>query len=289
MTGDALHQLRQALSRMTADQRAALASSVRQGAPSPEDWVSRTAPTKDPRARLFCFPYAGGGAAVYRGWQNQFPDDVEVLPVQLPGREGRLHEQPFRRMDELVPALADGLAAEMDVPFAFFGHSMGALIAFELTHYLAGRGGTLPTRLFLSAFRAPHLPNPNIRIYHLPDEVLKTVLKTEGTPADVLNNDELMRKLLPTLRADFELCDTYEYVQRAPLQIPVDAFGGYDDVRVSADDIAQWRTQCSSEFTVTMLPGSHFFVNSARDLVIAAVTNKLHTSSNTNNLTELSA
>jgi len=150
----------------------------------------------------------------------------------------------------------------------FFGHSMGALVAFELARRLRSAGEPEPAHLFLAAFRAPQLPNPNIKIYHLPDEVLKTVLLKEGTPQQVLENEELMRALLPTLRADFELCDTYEYRAELPLRMPVSVFGGHQDVRVGRSDLEPWRLQAGGAFRLAMIPGSHFFLHSAQDLLL---------------------
>jgi surfactin synthase thioesterase subunit len=146
---------------------------------------------------------------------------------------------------------------------------MGALVAFELARRLRSRGQPEPVHMFLAAFRAPQLPNPNIKIYHLPDEVLMTVLLKEGTPVQVLSNNELMRALLPTLRADFELCDTYEYRVEPPLRMPVSVFGGHQDVRVSRSDLEPWRLQAAGPFRLAMIPGSHFFLHSAQDLLLS--------------------
>ncbi|MHA3024314.1 thioesterase II family protein [Mycobacterium sp. BMJ-28] len=222
----------------------------------------------DPALRLFCLPYAGGSAAVFRGWTELLPSWIQVCAVQLPGRDSRLGERPYRRLDPLIADLHQALLPLLDRPFAIFGHSMGALLGFELVRRLRRRGGPQPVHLLLAAFRAPQLPNPNIRIHHLPDEVIKTVLAKEGTPKEVLNSEELMRALLPTLRADFELCDTYEYHAEAPLGIPMSIFGGQHDVRVGKSDLQQWETQAGNGFQLTMLPGSHLFIHDARDLLL---------------------
>ena len=199
---------------------------------------------------LFCFPYAGSGASTFHRWQHLDGGDgrFRVLPVQLPGRENRLAEPPHRRMAGLVDDLVGALVTVMDRPFAFFGHSMGALIAYEVACALRSRGLPQPAYLMLSAFRAPHLPSTNIRIYHLPDEVLKIVLAKDGMAPDVLSNDALMSALLPTLRADLELCDTYEYMHRAPLDVPIAVFGGERDVRVGRNDLIGWREHTTAGF-----------------------------------------
>lgn len=229
------------------------------------------------RLRLLCFSYAGGGATVFRPWPALIADQVTVIPVQLPGREWRLEEPAYRRLDALIPDLAAALAPLLDdpTPYAIFGHSMGALIGFELTRHLRRAGRPLPQTLLLSAFRAPQLDNPNIRIYHLPDEVLTTVLAKEGTPKAILGNPDVMRVMLPTLRADFELCDTYQYRPQPPLPMPVHVFGGHDDVRVGRDDLDPWRAHTSGPFSLTMLPGPHFFLHTAQDLLLDAVNSHL--------------
>ncbi|MFH5232881.1 thioesterase II family protein [Antrihabitans spumae] len=225
--------------------------------------------------RLFCFSYAGGGSTIFRSWNERFAGHVEVCAVQLPGRESRAGQPAYRRLSSLIDDLHVAIEPLLDRPFALFGHSMGALVAFELARQLRRAGGPQPEQLLLSAFRAPQLPNPNIRIFHLPDEVLKTVLAKDGTPQEVLQNDELMKALLPTLRADFEVCETYDYVDEAPLAVPMAVFGGLHDVRVGRADLELWSAQAGADFDLTMLPGSHFFIHSAQDLLLAQLSTRL--------------
>lgn len=256
---------------LPADKRALLlarlrAEAGRSGRDTP--WFIRFTRGDAARIRLFCFSYAGGGASMFRGWREGLPPEVDVWAAQLPGRENRVAERPLRRMGPLVDALYDAITKHLDLPYAFYGHSMGALVAYELAHRLRSAGAPEPAHLFLAAFRAPQLPNPNIRIYHLPDEVLKTVLRTEGTPQHILDNEEIMRALLPTLRADIELCDTYEYRAESPLRVPISVFGGHQDVRVSRSDLEPWRAQAGGPFRLAMIPGSHFFLHSAQDLLL---------------------
>lgn len=238
-------------------------------APKSAPWFVR-ARGVDRDRRLFCFPYAGGGASVYRGWAAGLVE-AEVCAVQLPGRESRVTEPAHRRLDGLITDLQEAILPLLDRPFAFFGHSMGALVAFELTRRLRRDHQPMPDQLMLAAFRAPHLPNPNIRIHHLPDEVLKTVLRTEGTPAEVLDNAELMSALLPTLRADFELCDTYDFRPEPPLPMPVSVFGGRSDVRVGLPDLEEWRAHAGAGFELRMFAGSHFFLHTAQPQLVAAI------------------
>jgi medium-chain acyl-[acyl-carrier-protein] hydrolase len=279
MTGPATpaQHLRSRLAGLRPEQRAQLVKRLRTNEPRPgtaSNWIVRQG-SAEPALRLFCFSYAGGGTSAFRAWSDHLPEQVEVCAVALPGRESRSAEGPYRRIRPLVTDLQAALWPLLDRPFAMFGHSMGALVAFELTRELRRTRAPQPEHLFLAAFRAPQLPNPNIRIYHLPDEVFKTVLAKEGTPRDILNNEELMRALLPTLRADFELCDTYEYSAETPLSVPMMIFGGLHDVRVGRADLAHWKAQGTNEFSLTMLPGAHLFIHDCQDLLLAQLNKKL--------------
>src|SRR5260370_20858382 len=153
--------------------------------------------------RLFCLPSAGGGSSAYRDWQNGFPSEIEVCPVQLPGRENRFSEPPATSMPSLVRALAAGLSPFLDRPFALFGHSLGALVAFELCQELRSMRQPVANHLFVSARPAPHLPDRRPPIHHLPDEALAAELRRlNGTPEDVLGDSALIELILPHLRAD---------------------------------------------------------------------------------------
>jgi surfactin synthase thioesterase subunit len=240
-----------------------------------DKWIVRYRQNAQARLRLFCFSYAGGGAAVFRSWPDALPPEVEVCAIQLPGRENRIGEAPYTRIAPLVDDLADALYPYLDRPFAFFGHSMGALISFELARRLRRTHERHPIGLYLAAYRAPQLPNPNIRIYHLPSEVFKAVLRAEGIPEMILQNEELMQAMLPTLRADFELCDTYEYCEEPPLACPFSIFGGLEDVRISSADLEGWPIHSSGPCNLSMLPGSHFFLHSAQDRLLATISQSL--------------
>ncbi|HEV8577568.1 MAG TPA: thioesterase II family protein [Thermoanaerobaculia bacterium] len=241
-----------------------------------ERWLAYREVKPHARVRMFCFPYAGGGASTYRGWGASLPGDLEVCPVQLPGRESRLRDQPFSRLDVMVPVIADALKPYLDLPFVFFGHSMGALIAFELSRELRRRGQTPPLHVFVSGRRAPHLPAREEPIHALPEpEFLVKLRELNGTPEEVLQHEELMRLLIPILRADFSVNETYAYAEEEPFDFGISAFGGLGDEEVNRDDVEAWRPQTRGRFRMRMLPGDHFFIQSGKDLVLEAVSRDL--------------
>lgn len=235
----------------------------------------RVAPGR--RFRLFCFPNAGGGASLYRPWTlGALPEAIDVCPVQLPGREARLREQPHTRNEAVADALLEALADDLDLPFAFFGHSMGTAISFELAHRLRAAGKPEPSMLLVAGRRAPHLPPEDDPVHGLPDEALIDRLRSYGgTPPAVLEHPELMALVLPVLRADFELVETYEPVPRPPLTCPIEVLGGRQDEDADEAQLDAWRELTTGPFSVHLFDGGHFFVQDAREQVIATVNRAL--------------
>lgn len=224
-------------------------------------WFAVPRPVLQPSLRLFCFPFAGGGARIYSVWPDHLPAEVEICGVQLPGREGRFKESPYVRLNDLVRDLAAAIAPYTDVPYAFFGHSMGALVAFALARELRRMDVRGPELLMVSGRRAPQRPDPDPPIHALPEpEFLEEIRELNGTPEAVLQNEELLQLLIPILRADFEVCETYEYVQEAPLNCSIVAFGGTEDADASQEDMAAWSQQTASSYTLRMFPGDHFYL-----------------------------
>jgi medium-chain acyl-[acyl-carrier-protein] hydrolase len=240
-------------------------------------WIGGSAPSNSrARLRLFCFPYAGGGSSVFRCFPDYLPRGVEVCPIQLPGRESRWGEPPFTRMPRLVDTLARVLPPYFDRPFAFFGHSLGAFVAFELTHKLRRMKAPAPLQLFVSGAHAPHIPDPAPHIHKLPDaELLQQLLDYNGIPPAILRNNEYVQLFLPILRADFELYETYVHLPRAPLDCPISAFAGLQDCKAGSAAVAAWKAHTRAAFTFHAFPGDHFFLFSRQKWALAAVSRQL--------------
>lgn len=244
---------------------------------SSSSWLEIVHPRPQADLRLFCFPYAGGGAAIYRLWAEELPSFVEVCPVELPGRGRRFGEPLFEGLDDLLAQALDSLEPEMDRPFAFFGHSMGALIAFEMARFLRQRKGFQPRMLFLSAHGAPQnlklRPNP---LFKLPDgELLKELERLGGTPQEVLAHRELIQLFLPTLRADLKILETYVYRPEEPLGMPFIVLGGTNDAEVPPQALDGWRDLTRSDFSQHLFPGDHFFLKSAGDEFFKVISGKM--------------
>lgn len=230
---------------------------------SANPWIAYRVRRPEARLRLFCFPYAGGAASLYRGWADELPAEIEVLPIQPPGRESRLREAPVRDMDSLAAALETGLADELDRgPHAFFGHSLGALSAYELARRRRDAGHPEPVHLFVSAHSAPQLPWEDEPLHDMPSDRFRERLRElQGTPAEVLDHPELMELVEPMLRADFQLNETYLHRPGEPLTTPVTAFGGLEDEDVPASQLAPWAELTRGPFQLRMLRGGHFFLH----------------------------
>ena len=244
--------------------------------PTSSRWFLQPKVHPQPRLRLFCFPYAGGAASAYAQWAGYVPAGVEVWPLQLPGRQNRLAEPPIAQISAIVQALAPELQEFLDIPYAFFGHSMGAHLSFELVRQLRRQGAPLPEHLFVSARRAPQLPDANTHCHHLSEPVfLKAVSKLNGLPKEFLENKELVQLMMPTLRADFQAAETYSYVDEEPLSCPISAFGGTEDYSVTSNELMGWRNQTTGAFRFYLFPGDHFFIHSHQASVLKAISQEI--------------
>lgn len=239
-------------------------------------WLIVPRPNPAAALRLFCFPYAGGAARIFRSWAEHLPVGVELCLVELPGRGARMWEPRLTSILSMAEALEAPLLHALDRPFAFFGHSMGAVIAFETARRLRRRHGLQPAHLFVSGSSAPHLPRIHPVTYDLPeDEFLEHLVSLNGTPPEVHENAELMELLTPLLRADFQAVQTYAWHEEPPLSCAVHAFGGLEDENVSRERLAAWREQTTASFNLSMFPGDHFFLNTSPRALLEVLSSEL--------------
>jgi len=204
------------------------------------------------------------------------PAEIEISAAQLPGRGNRSRETPYNALLPLVQAMTEAIVPHLDKPFAFFGHSMGAMLAFELARQLRERGSLQPVHLFVSGRRAPQIPRTS-RVWHdAPEpEFIEELRSLAGTPPEVLAHPELMQLMIPLLRADFSVVQTYTYAPAPPLDCPITAIGGLQDKDANREHLEAWREQTNASFIVRMLQGNHFFLNTERALLLRMIAQEL--------------
>jgi surfactin synthase thioesterase subunit len=235
----------------------------------PNKWVIFPKPNPGASLRLFCFHYAGGSAQTFHSWPADLPPIVEIGAVQLPGRGARLAEPNITRLSPLSRIVAQALQRFIDKPFAFFGHSLGALLCFEVARSLRRENRLGPVHIFISATEAPHRRKRDEPLSTLPKAVLIEKLhKFNGAPPEALRNEELMDLVLPAIRADFELCETYEYHPESPLECPMTIYGGLEDHEVEAERLTAWSEMTVGACEIRKFPGGHFYINSSRSIFL---------------------
>lgn len=244
-------------------------------APSP--WIIRAQPQPAARLRLFCFPYGGGGAMMMRPWQHRLPAGVELCLIQMPGRENRLRETPLTAIEPVLDAVHAAMRPLLDLPFAIYGHSLGALVGFETARRLRREDGLLPRRLLVSSRTAPQLPERRPQIHQLPDPEFLAQIRERynGIPSAIVENAELLELFLPPLRADITILETYRYTPEPPLDTPISAFGGTRDHSVTEADLRPWAEQSSVSFDLRMFEGDHFFIQTQTASFLAEVSRLL--------------
>ncbi|MBZ4194220.1 MAG: alpha/beta fold hydrolase [Candidatus Contendobacter sp.] len=227
-------------------------------------WFVRPKPNAG--LRLFCFAHAGGAASAFHPWGAKL-EGVDVWAIQLPGREGRLSEPLLTDFTVLQDRLARELTPHLDRPFAFFGHSMGAILAYEIARELRQRRLPPPERLYVSGRRAPTLPNLDPPLHPLPDREFIAELKRRfaGLPAVILAEPELLALFLPILRADLMMLERHEFRTDAVLDVPITAYGGQDDPQTLPEALAAWRELTTREFAMRHFPGGHFYLHEQRE------------------------
>jgi medium-chain acyl-[acyl-carrier-protein] hydrolase len=227
----------------------------------PSKWLMCPRPDAGAPLRLWCVPFAGGGAAVWHPWAARLAGLAEVIAVRLPGRENRLAEAAFTRLLQLIPVLIEMIAPFAAEEYALCGHSLGGLVVFELARAMRARGMRMPQALIISGVRAPHYP-PDLPLLHqLPQrEFVAQVQQRYGDiPSEIRDHPEFLDLLLPVLRADLEMYETYRYVPSAPLDVPILALGGDRDENVTRTQLFDWGAYTNGQFEAEIIPGGHFF------------------------------
>ncbi|MDC9612661.1 alpha/beta fold hydrolase [Xenorhabdus khoisanae] len=229
----------------------------------------------DPKLRVFCFPYAGGSAKTYLNWSEHFNDDIEIVAVQPPGRATRIDETPYENLYSLVDELMTHAEFITQLPYVFIGHSLGCRIAFELACKLQSRGYPVPEHFFAAGCPAPHLKDDRPNTYDLPDdEFIRELQKMNGATDEVLLNKELMELLLPVLRADFKMAETYQ-ANRVLLKSPITVLWGESDPGVKPIELYAWSELSSENLTIQYISGDHFFIDQNKNGVIEAMASLL--------------
>jgi medium-chain acyl-[acyl-carrier-protein] hydrolase len=225
-------------------------------------WFMTPEPRPAATLQLYCVPHAGRGATLFMPWRALLPPWIALSAVQLPGRERRYREPPLRRISAIAEALAAELQPRIDRPYALFGHSMGALISYETTRALRRRGAPLPLALFLSGRRAPTVPDDDPPVHSLSDAefIAAMCIRYNGIPQVILDQPDMMRMLLPAMRADIEALETYSHAPGEPLPVPFFVYGGRDDTQLAAENIAEWPHLTTETCALRTFPGGHFYL-----------------------------
>lgn len=237
-------------------------------------WFPPELSPADPfRRRLYCLPHAGGSSSAYRAWAGRLGAGIEVVPVQLPGRGTRFAEGLATTAEEIADGLSAAIAERDDREWSLFGHSMGALLAYEVAHRMSASGRP-PAHLVVSGMTAPPLAARRERrpVRELSDsELTRRIGELGATPDDVLKSTEMMELLLPVFRADYQVCDSYRFTSRPPLRVPVTVLGGAADPGAPVTGLAAWRDLTSAGYEMRLFPGGHFYLNHRLDEVLRVV------------------
>ncbi|MEU3229446.1 thioesterase II family protein [Nocardiopsis alba] len=232
-----------------------------------------------PRVRLFCLPHAGGGAASYRQWGRYLPPDVEVIAFRLPGRETSYREPALTSIEPIVSTIVQEATPLLDLPHVWFGHSMGSLLAFEVCRALRDLGPSEPAALLVSGRNAPHIPPHHPPVHKAArSDLLARLRSLGGTPKALLDDPSVLPLLLPPLRADFTVVESYEHRTGSPLEYPITVYNGTEDRETTPGGLAAWRDHTKSDCVVRSFPGGHFFLHDRPGEVLAALGRDLHSS-----------
>ncbi|MGB0521889.1 MAG: thioesterase II family protein [Flammeovirgaceae bacterium] len=242
-------------------------------------WLSSNCLKDDiSNVRLFCFPYAGGGTSTYFKWLKHIPPSVTLCPIQLPGRERRIQELPYENLMQLVDSIYTDLQDLFQEPCVFFGHSMGAQIAYELAIRCQKENCKGIKHLFVSGRKPPHLFEESHQYHLLPNQEFMEQLKTyEGVPTAFFQHKELLELAIPVLRADFKMLETYTYEANNPLNVPITAFGGKADLELPEQMLTEWKFHTAARFQYFVYDGGHFFIRDYQAQILSTITLILQT------------
>lgn len=241
------------------------------------DWFIPLKREENIHIRLFCFHYGGGSASIFRKWSKDLIDNVELVAIQLPGREERFNELLLSNVSQVVDNLCQNFNNFLDKPFIFFGHSVGALIAFEFVRALRRKGISNPEHLIVSGTKAPQTSSKKHPIHNLPYvKFIEELKKYNGAPSYIIEDRELMSIFAPIIRADFCISETYKYTNEKPLICPITALGGLHDDTFNLSDLTKWKKQTTGFFKSHFLIGDHFFINTSYEEVIKIVNQALY-------------
>jgi len=243
----------------------------------PTSKFARQVAVAEPRVRLFCFPFAGGSSVMFSGWGEQLKPEIEVWAALPRGRGMRFREKPVETLEAMVEEYLAALKPFLDASFAFYGHSLGGLMAFEMTLRLQAEGLPTPERVFVGATAPPHLGLIHEEIHHLADAEFVAAIQERygGIPAEVLNEPELLEIFIPPLKADFAAYERYRFEGNDRMICPVTAFAGLDDSGVAPALVEEWERHTEAEFSFATVPGDHFFLSTSRDTVLATIRESL--------------
>lgn len=236
-------------------------------------WLIRYKRIPGAAVRLFCFHCAGGSASEFRGWPAHLRGTIELLAVQLPGREGRVKEAFTAKVADLASAVIEAMAPFLDEPYVIFGHSLGALCGFEAIRELRRRGLNQPFLFIPAGRRAPQVEKEEPPIAALPEEAFIEALRKDYGDhlGHVLDSAELREAFIPQIRADFALSEAYCFSPEPPLDCPIVAFAGIDEDDLDAPDLNAWAAHTKRSFQARRFPGDHFFIRESQRLVVEAV------------------
>ena len=240
-------------------------------------WFTKMSPAFNGGVRLVCIPYAGGGPAMFRTWSNELPTQIGVFAALLPGQGSRIREVPPSQTSTFAAELVTNIEPYLNEPYALFGYSMGALVAFEMTRQLRAQGKPLPTNLFVAARRAPQVPDTAAPLHVLPDSAFVKGIQSRygGIPEAIMKDAELMTLFTPVLRSNFTMIETYRYVDEDPLDLPIAAFGGTRDKTTGEAELSAWGRQSKRSFNYQLFDGDHFFIQQHQSSVLDTVKRNL--------------